>query len=239
MRDYHHFLFFASKVQNGAATLDQDESRHAIKVLRLKTGELFQAASGNGKIFECKLDTVEHDCIKATILNESNITPVPVKIHCYIGIPDRDCFETIITDLTAMGISSITPLISDFCQKDWWESKWEKHLLRFQSKMISAMKQSLYPFIPRLNNPVQLMDVEADSLQSILVADPQGQPLPKVCSLIKSDIGCIIGPPGGFSDNEINLFKAKQYQLVTIAGTRLRTELATVVLCGQILGESL
>jgi 16S rRNA (uracil1498-N3)-methyltransferase len=239
MRDYHHFLFHTSKSNSTSIELDVYESRHALKVLRLTEGDLFQATSGDGQIFICKLDSIKKELASATIIERLTVPLISPGIHCYIGIPDKDAFEIVVTDLTAMGITQITPLITEQCQKNWWEQKWDKLQERLQGKMIAAMKQSLYPRMPVIDNPCTIeMAIEGNNGQSF-IAEWEGSPLHTYQCDIESQVNCFIGPPGGFSTKEIDLFRSLKFIPIKIASTRLRTELASVVLCAQVMASPL
>lgn len=236
MRDYQHFLFFASKISEHTAILDADEARHAIKVLRLSEGDRFQATRGDGYIYICKLTEYDERNATGSIVDKVAIEPLRTSIHCFIGLPDKDSFESIVTDLSAMGVSQITPVISEHCQKNWWEQKWEKHSERFQSKMIAAMKQSLYPRMPVLHHPAHVEKIVSMIDNTAFVADYDGTPLIETrFSDAAVQVSCIIGPPGGFSTYETGLFKSAGFRLTRLGQTRLRTELAAVVMCAQFI----
>lgn len=237
MRDYHHFLFYSSKIFSDTVELDQDESRHAVKVLRLSQGDNFLVTNGNGISITCSLDNFNKGIVEGKIIEKTAINEIRPGIHFYIGIPDRDPFETIVTDLTAMGVAEITPLITEQCQKNWWEQKWEKHLERLRNKMIAAMKQSLYPRLPVLNVPTDFNLVN-NIKRRTFVADIDGQPMHTYKNVFEEEINCLVGPPGGFSLKEVQFFKDHNFDFVKIAPTRLRTELAATVLCAQIIGDS-
>jgi 16S rRNA (uracil1498-N3)-methyltransferase len=239
MRDYKHFLFYASQISKSSLTLDNDESCHAVKVLRLKTGDLFQATNGDGVIRICKLDTVGKHQTTASILECLPGQTQPIQIRCFIGLPERDAFESIIADFTALGVDRISPVICEYSQQSWWEQKWDKLLSRFSSKMVSAMKQSLYPQLPTLDTPIPFATALTESKGQTFFADFDGKPINAFCSSIESSVNCFIGPPGGFSQMELDSFNKSNFHSVKIAFTRLRTELAAVVLCGQILNGRL
>lgn len=238
MRDYHHFLFHTSKSSSNNVELDIYESRHTLKVLRLAEGDLFQATCGDGELLICKLDTVKKELASGTVIERITVPPISPSLHCYIGLPDKDAFEIIITDLTAMGVAQISPLISEQCQKNWWEQKWDKLQERLQGKMIAAMKQSLYPRVPQIDYPCTIEKATENLKGQSFVAEWEGRPLRSYHCEIESQVNCFVGPPGGFSTKELELFQNLSFKSIKIGSTRLRTELAAVVLCAQIMAEA-
>jgi RsmE family RNA methyltransferase len=155
-----------------------------------------------------------------------------------LGIPDKEPFETILEQTTALGVSRIVPLVMDHSRKPWWES-WEKILPRFTSKMIVSMKQCLYPYIPQLDKPVCLTEIINTCSRPLVIADQHGEILRDDMLASQTKLSCLIGPPGGFSDKEKREFESHTPLTVKIAQQRLRTELAATVLCSRIMAASL
>lgn len=228
MREFDHFLFYAVKVDAGTATLDENDTRHAVKVLRLAQGDTFQVTSGDGVIHVCKLDSISGSCVNGSIIDSTITEKIKPEFNFFIGIPDKDAFESIVTDLTALGVNSITPLISSQCQKNWWENKWEKHDERLRGKMIAAMKQSLYPYLPVLNKP-RIIDSTCFQNGVCVAADYNGVSVIDLPPSLTS-VNCFVGPPGGFSPQEIDLFKNNSCLFLRLGHTRLRTELASAAM---------
>lgn len=237
MKSSDHFLFYTSTPPaNDILTLDQQESHHAFNVLRLQPGDPIQITDGKGTIYNCVINSSGSKQLSATKV-DSQIFTRQVSIHLLIALPDRDPFESAITECTALGISRITPVIAAHCQKPWWKYSWEKHQERFMTKITGSMKQSLSPFLPALDNPVTLEESFKLCTSPILLADQDGIPIVRACQNLQSkELTCFIGPPGGFSDNEIALFASMNAIKVKIGEPRFRTELAAVVLCSQLVG---
>jgi 16S rRNA (uracil1498-N3)-methyltransferase len=234
-----HFLFFIEKQELNTVYLSESETHHATGVLRADTGDLLSATDGKGMIFTCKINGVDKGKVVATVIEKKQIERNGCEIHLFIGLPDRDIFEQMIIDLTALGVVRISPVISQNCRKPWWE-KWEKFEDRFAEKMVSAIKQSLNAFLPVLDKPVKFKNIPEHIEQPCFVADQNGIPMIDIIER-KSEgkISCFVGPPGGFSEIEMERFKKSGYQFVKIAPNRLRTELASIVLVSQITAFSI
>ena len=241
MDDKHHSLFFVSRIENNRAFFSEEERHHALSVLRKDLSGVIHATDGNGKIYECILGEGVSDAEIACVHEQP--APLP-KIHAFIGLPERDAFEEAITNLTALGIAEITPMACLHCQQKWWLS-WEKHRLRFEKKMIAGIKQSLGAWLPKLHAPLEfekcLESVKGASPEQCFVADADGKGprLSIECGPALTEANCFIGPPGGFSQNEKDAFKAAGFVFVKISASRLRTELASVALCSYLLSNSI
>jgi 16S rRNA (uracil1498-N3)-methyltransferase len=238
MHKHEQSYFFIEGVIGDKARFSKEEIRHALLSFRMTEGAL-KATDGMGHVYECAIDADTADSGEVSIVSIAKPVRFSPDIHVYIGIPDRDAFEEVITGLAALGAARIIPLVCRYCQKNWWD-EWDKHAERMKRKLIAGIKQSLNPWLPELTRPLpfNLMqsDVRARSLNKCLVADVLGAPLldPLPALAAETSAACVIGPPGGFSPEEVEYLKAVGSIFVNIAPYRLRTELAAIVLCGAM-----
>jgi 16S rRNA (uracil1498-N3)-methyltransferase len=239
MERTNHFLFFAEDISSSELELDTIETRHAIGALRLHTGDTLHITDGKGTLATGVLDSVPGNrCGHLTIIARKSIDRKPPSITLGIGIPERDAFESVLSDATALGVYRIIPIIMYYCQKRWWESDWDKLAVRFRHIMIAALKQSQGLFLPQLSPPCNLDGALSECSGKAIVADPYGDTLHTILQQtgFPTSITCFIGPPGGFFENEQRLFMNHSITPVKIAPLRLRTELAATTLCAQISG---
>ena len=101
--------------------------------------------------------------------------------------------------------------------------------------MISAMKQSLRFYLPRLNNPVNFTQFikENNTYKNNYIATCKNHNLKLFQNIIKKsqDVNILIGPEGGFSEFEIDLAKKTNFTPVSLGENRLRTETAGLITC--------
>lgn len=235
MRDYRHFLFFTEHIESDRLYLDAAETRHAVAVLRRAKGDPFIATDGHGIIYECRIESIARQRCTGLIISRTVVPRYPCSLHMLVGLPDRAAFETCIGDLTALGVARITPLVCRYCQPGWWERSAgaEKLSERFRNKMIAALKQSLYPHLPRLDPPLPFEAIGSAFSGSCLVADPAGKTL--FSEVQDTPQTCLVGPPGGLAPEESAILKTLGAVFVKLAPTRLTTELAAAVLAGVII----
>jgi 16S rRNA (uracil1498-N3)-methyltransferase len=239
MNKSEHFLFYAPDLVPKTVILDETESRHVASVLRIRPGDTLQLTDGKGGIATGVYRSEEHRRLTVSIVSRSHKQrPEPAR-HLYAGLPDRDAFETILINAAALGVSRIVPLTTAYSQKPWWNN-WEKLSARFHLKMIAACKQSHNPYLPELLPPTPHSDTLQQSESTfVLVADLSGKPLRDILLPATGTITCFVGPPGGFSGKELQLLTDRSATAVRIAPGRLRTELASTILCGQLTGALL
>lgn len=232
---HEHHLFYSDTIDNNLITLDYNEKNHAVNVLRLSVGDMLQVTDANGYIYDCKCISINKNSFSCNVVNKTSIPKIETQLTLLVGLPDKENFETILENVTALGVARIVPVVLDHCRKPWWQF-WEKSRERFVAKMIVAMKQSLYPYIPQLDPPATLAEIIDTCDKPIIVADRDGKKISDANAEISAHkkLSCLIGPPGGLSSNEIKILKPQETIFVNIAPTRLRTELAATVLCGRV-----
>jgi 16S rRNA (uracil1498-N3)-methyltransferase len=243
MHKENHSFFFISDVSPTTAILTKEEYRHACSALRIRSDAAVYGTDGLGNIYKCKLTEKSRQTGEVEIVETAAHKPLSPAVHVYIGLPDREGFEDALIGLTALGAARIVPLTCRYCQETWWEP-WENRLERLQRKMIAAVKQSHNPWLPALHKPqpflpaIQMACSQAGDRAAIpIAADADGAPLETAFTGAKQvdRVDCFIGPPGGFSPDELEYFSLKNIPLVKIAHYRLRTELAAIVSCAGIM----
>jgi len=239
MRDIEHHLFYCGNIaaDTGVISLDKTETNHAVSVLRAKVGDPIRITGGDGIIYDCQCMDISKQSMSCRILDKTVTPRLSPELSLFIGLPDKEHFETILEYTTALGAARIVPLIMDHCRKPWWES-WEKLRERFATKMIVSMKQCLYPYMPRLDTPVSLDEVINTCDKPVIVADQYGKKLSDVDLSPHKKLTCLVGPPGGMSARELILLEDHDMVTINIAAARLRTELAAAVLCARIMNTT-
>jgi 16S rRNA (uracil1498-N3)-methyltransferase len=231
-----HNLFYASRVGNGIAYLDSEESRHATSVLRLSRGDAIQVTDGKGSVFECRARESAKGELPCEIVSTKNVPRPQCPITLFVGIGDRDRFEELVENCAALGADEIIPLVCKFCQKPWW-SAWEKHSQRIWKKLVAGIKQSRNPWLPLLIGPTVFEEALTQTGSPLIIAaEASGKKYLDILDRIKqaSGVSCFVGPPGGFSPEELEGLKKAGAVFVSLSANRLRTELAAATLCSAV-----
>ncbi len=232
-----HFLFFSTEIAGEILALDTKESHHAHSVLRVAAGDTIFVTDGNGHIYACRVEKIDKRSVLAKILQKKVQAPPSPAMQFFVGLPEKDAFEKVLSGLVPLGVMHITPVICQFCQKRWWEKNWEKQVVRFRKKMITAAKQSWNAWLPVLNKPVRFKEAVSNVQGLLFVADQQGETLDIFTNKIPGDvsnIACFVGPSGGFSPEELTALKDAGAHGIKLSENRLRTELAAAVLAGNV-----
>ncbi|MEM5538605.1 16S rRNA (uracil(1498)-N(3))-methyltransferase [Olleya sp. AS48] len=210
----------------------KDESRHIVKVLRKKTGDLLNITNGKGYLFEAELTIADQKNCVVNILNTTHQAPKNYQLHLAVA-PTKmnDRYEWFLEKATEIGVTSITPIICDHSERKVVKIE------RFDKIIQSAMKQSLSCYYPILNAPITFKDYinqNFDGDTYIAHCEETYKKSLKSQVLPNKKITILIGPEGDFSVKEIKMAIQNKFIPVTLGETRLRTETAAIVACHSI-----
>lgn len=211
--------------------LNDEESKHCSKVLRLKSGNNVKLIDGLGNFAIAQLiDGTSKKCITKLIKLHKNIKKHNFYTHIAIA-PTKNInrFEWFLEKATEIGVDEITPLLCFNSERKIIKTE------RLQKILIAAIKQSQQYHLPKLNNLIHYSDFISKSFD--------GKKMIAHCyeknkRLLKNEISqnnlILIGPEGDFSEIEIKKAIANNYIPITLGNTRLRTETAGIAACHTI-----
>lgn len=217
---------------NESLTLDEDQSKHIIQVLRMKNGEDLLLTDGKGtKAHAVIIDDHRKHCsvkILSHIIEPEKKPKVSIAISL---IKNTSRFEWFLEKATEIGINEIIPLICERTEKEKFR------LDRMQNILVSAMLQSQQCWLPVLHEPIvfdELINQEREGNKFIAHCLPEQKQ--QLSSLIYDSRLTIhdshiilIGPEGDFTEKEIQSALQKNFIPVALGNTRLRTETAGIV----------
>jgi 16S rRNA (uracil1498-N3)-methyltransferase len=227
-------LFYSSEISNNDKqyTFNKEESKHIVKVLRKKEGDLLTITNGRLELFNVEITIADTKKCLVKIKSIIHKKKHHYKLHIAIA-PTKmnDRMEWFLEKATEIGIDEITPV---FCNNS------ERKIIkkeRFEKIIQSAMKQSLQTHLPKLNEPKNFSEFITQEFEGEkFIAHCEELEKKQLKSLIHPNKNYIIliGPEGDFSLKEIELALKNNFTPVAIGNTRLRTETAGIVACHTI-----
>lgn len=214
--------------------LNEEESRHAVKVLRLSAGDLLYVVDGKGGFYTCQIKTPHDKKCEIKIVEETQKFGLrDYHIHLIIApTKNLDRIEWMVEKCVEIGINEIS-----FIQTRYSERK-EIKTIRIEKIAVGAMKQSLKAFLPKINEMISWKDFlkkdYLDSQNMIAHLEEGNRKLIQHVAKPKSKYVILIGPEGDFSPEEINQAFQKGFVPVTLGESRLRTETAGLVVCNVL-----
>jgi len=227
-------IFYAPDIDGDLYALNETESRHSVRVLRMKKGMQVKLIDGKGNLYEGVI--TEPDPKGCIIRIESvikNFEARNYRLHIAISpLKNPERFEWFVEKSVEIGVDEITPVICRNTEKPGIKPD------RINNIIISAMKQSLKSQATLLNEVCEFPDLIKGGHSGIkMIAHCSGSgkrsQVGEVYSKAK-DAVIIIGPEGDFSEDEIEQAERYGYTPVHLGRSRLRTETAGVAACHSI-----
>jgi 16S rRNA (uracil1498-N3)-methyltransferase len=224
-------IFYVPDINGNTCVMDENESKHSIRVLRMVKGDRLKMADGNGTLYEGIISDPDPSGCGITITGVTrNFEKRNYRLHIAISpLKNQERFEWFIEKSVEIGIDEITPLICMYTEKPGIKRD------RLNNIIISAMKQSIKAYRPVLNDPVAFSDFicsDFSSRKMIAHCNPafKRNKIDQVCEK-SSDAVILIGPEGDFSMDELTLAVEKNYKSIHFGSSRLRTETAGIAAC--------
>lgn len=223
-------IFYTPELSGKTYTLDETESKHCVRVLRLEKGDEITLVDGRGGFFSAEIsDPNPKRCVVNLTKSELNFGQRNFQVHVAIApTKNMDRIEWFLEKATEIGVSRVTPLL---CRHS--ERKEIKHD-RLEKVMISAMKQSLKAYLPQLDELTKFSDFVRQPFEGqkfIAHCEEQHRELLKNAIKLDGNYLILIGPEGDFSSEEIRMAIDAGFVPVSLGDSRLRTETAGVVAC--------
>ena len=233
--------FFTSDIQQNYAIIRGDDVKHIAKVLRLKTGDVVQLCDGQGKECEAKIKSVSPDAVLTEPLEWTDCESEPaVFVSLFQCLPKAGKMETIIQKCVELGVNSVVPVQSERCVVVL-KQPFVGRVERWQRVSEEAAKQSRRGRIPIVSEPCKLHDLTFDGYDIVLAAYENERKVSVKTALLNAKliqrVAIVIGPEGGFAEQEIELLQKKGAVCVSLGPRILRTETAGMAMLAQIMYE--
>jgi 16S rRNA (uracil1498-N3)-methyltransferase len=227
-------VFYAPDITGEYYTLDERESKHTVRVLRMVEGSEIKLIDGKGNLYEGVISDPDQRACKIRILNiMKGFEKRDYRLHIGISpLKNPERFEWFVEKSVEIGIDEITPVICHHTEKQGLKPE------RLNNIIVSAMKQSLKASSTKLNQACEFNDFIISSNQGThMIAhcndDNERKSIGEVYRK-GSDAVVLIGPEGDFSAEEIVIAVNNGYIPVSLGKSRLRTETAGVAACHSI-----
>jgi|YNPMSStandDraft_1061717.scaffolds.fasta_scaffold00255_5 16S rRNA (uracil1498-N3)-methyltransferase len=221
------FFFVEDCKTNSNIKLTPEESKHAIKSLRLRKNDLVKITDGKGNIYEGIIKNNNVKQVEINIVNKYTENTLPYFIHIACAITQQtERFEWFVEKAVEFGINEITPIYTKRSQKK------SIKIERLNKIAISALKQSRQAYLPKINDILSFSDfVSKIKLSNKGIAYCEGNRIflkQWIEQNTKNDYVIIVGPEGDFTYEEIQTAIDNGYTLLNLGNSILRTETAAL-----------
>ncbi len=215
---------------HGEVSLSDDAAGHVGRVLRMKVGESITLFDGSGSEFLTTISAVSKKNVAVTVQTKSErSSESPLNIHLGQVVSRGDKMEFTIQKSVELGVTTITPLISERCGVKLNAERFEKKLAQWQKIIISACEQCGRNTIPTIR-PIMALEAwcqeEYDGLK--LNLHPRAQYSINTLPEPVKNVRLLIGPEGGLSADEISMTERYNFEETLLGPRVLRTETAAL-----------
>ncbi|HLP72859.1 MAG TPA: 16S rRNA (uracil(1498)-N(3))-methyltransferase [Bacteroidales bacterium] len=227
-------VFYAPGISGNEFILDLNESRHVVRVLRMKEGSEVKLIDGRGNLYEGVIGVADQKrCLIRVTGVRNEFEKRNYRLHIAISpLKNPDRFEWFVEKAVEIGVDEITPLLCRNSEKTGIKAE------RINNIIVSAMKQSLKAYGTVLNEPALFSEFVKSPFSGIKMI-PHCNSLSERKSIGNvyhpgQDAIILIGPEGDFSRDEIDLASGNGYSQVHMGNSRLRSETAGVAACYSV-----
>lgn len=224
-------FFYINTYHSGQSTieLDEDNSRHAVQVLRMEEGEQMHLTDGKGHLITATISSAHKKHCTVTVdqvhFTEQTVPSITIGVSL---LKNNSRFEWFLEKATEIGINHIIPLLCDRTERS--NFRWD----RMNAILISALLQSQQVWLPVLEEPKdvsKLIPATGEGVFRLMAHCMEGEKTAvfRVNLSNVKKVQLLIGPEGDFTEKELALALENNYHPVSLGETRLRTETAAIV----------
>jgi 16S rRNA (uracil1498-N3)-methyltransferase len=218
--------------------LDEEESHHALKVLRVKPPDIVSVTDGRGRVARCAAEEVKGKNLVVRPLEVTNHRRARPEVVVYQGAARSAKVDSAVERLTELGVAEVWVYSSKRSVVDWDEEKLANLTRRWRSIVRSATKQSRSPWIPRAGGGVSFTELRRKIAQepcAVVLWEEASLPLRTAFVSEADRIALVVGPEGGLERGEAEDLADAGAQLVSLGPRILRTENAPIVAATSVL----
>jgi len=237
----NHFFVPPEWIKEETIQFGGDIAHQIQRVLRLKTGEQIIALDNQGFAYEVVLDRISSEGVSGKVVAKKVASGEPgIRLHLYLCLTQRDKFEWMLQKCTEIGATGFVPLL---CERALVQAgdEVDRKRERWETILKEAAEQSRRGRIPVLHAAQTIQQAGQFEFPLLLAYESDDAHSLKdvVASLPKpvSALGILIGPEGGFSDQEVHQLQNAGARSVSLGKRILRMETAAVVAAALVLHE--
>jgi 16S rRNA (uracil1498-N3)-methyltransferase len=204
-------------------TIAGEEFHHAVRVVRVREGEEVELFDGKGLLAAGNVLAIGPSSVTVRVAHALAGRESPLVIHLAMAIINLEKFELVLQKATELGVRSIIPMLTERVEirPERYRGKTE----RWEKIIYEAVKQSGRALLPVLEAPAPFESVIArDGVKIVFDADlPPGQAPASLDA-----VTMLVGPEGGFSEDEIRRSLDHGCLIQRLGPRRLRAETAAI-----------
>ena len=211
-------------------SLTDSAAGHVARVLRMTIGDSLHLFDGHGGYYPAAIIDISKRSVDVHLGSHHNEDcESPLSVHIGQGVSRGDKMDFTIQKAVELGVTELTPLMTERCGVKLQADRWQKKLEHWQQVAISACEQCGRNRVPVIHPPVQLASWLAEPCAALkLNLHPTAEQGINGLPQPEHGIRLLIGPEGGLSDAEITQANQHGFQSILLGPRVLRTETAAL-----------
>ncbi|MGB7747543.1 MAG: RsmE family RNA methyltransferase [Verrucomicrobiia bacterium] len=245
----HRFYLPPGSTRGDSLRLDGREAHHALRVLRLKRGELVAVLDGVGNEFLCAVENSSRDAVTLSVSLKNFTPPPPCSITLLQAVPKGKIIESIIQKAAELGARRIVPLLTERVVTHLDDGDAGNKRDKWQQVAVEAIKQCGAAWLPKIETPVtpaQFLASKENFDLSLVGSLQKERRHPRECfqefqakhGRLPQSVSVWIGPEGDFTLEELSAIQAAGALPISLGRLVLRVETAAIY-CLSILNYEL
>ena len=224
-------LFYAPVIMPPLYALGEEESKHCVRVLRLRRGGRIHITDGRGNLFCCEItDDDPKRCTVRIVSVEEEFEKMPYALTLAVAptkSPDR--FEWLLEKATEVGVTEFLPLDTAHSERHVFKpARGEKVITAALKQSLKAYRPALLPLTPFREAVLRPFEGRRFIAHCAPARSPEGKVYLPDALHPGETAAVFIGPEGDFSPEEIDFALARGFEEITLGTQRLRTETAAL-----------
>jgi 16S rRNA (uracil1498-N3)-methyltransferase len=227
-------IYTNEKLAGNSAIISDPEIAHRLNsVLRLKKGGRFYLFDSSGSEFLAEITEISGKKVSVGFVDRIERNTQPKRtLNLYPSLFKKQRFEWMLEKCTEIGVRSFNPVVSEHSVIKEFAVKSAAENRRWQKIMVSAAEQSEHVFVPKINPIQDLSDALILAEKNIFVAAERlavdTSDLASQKTFAVPTVNLFIGPEGGWSAAELELFKKHGAKFISFGKNILRSETACI-----------
>jgi 16S rRNA (uracil1498-N3)-methyltransferase len=229
--------FFAPTLDPGdeAVTLPRDEAEHLMRVLRLGVGDMVAVFDGRGHEFTARVASAFRRDVRLQLVSRVDPPPEPaVALTIVQAVLKGDKMDDVVRDAVMLGAAAIQPIVTRRTETTVATLLRSARVDRWRRVALASVKQSRRAVLPEIRLPLTIesyLDEPAPALRLMLVepgAAPEAETLSAIQRHPPADAAVLIGPEGGWTEQECAAARGRGVRLVMLGHRTLRADAVPV-----------
>lgn len=224
MRLHRIYYPFKAKLDD-EMTVEGDRAHYIKNVLRLKLARKLRIFNGLGQEYCAEIIALNKKTVQLRLSKViDSITPSKLNITLVQSLSKGERMDYTVQKATELGINTIQPITSEYCEVKLSGSRLEKKINHWQNIAISACEQSFRADIPHILSPITLAEYTANKHQGILLEPDENNTITDIAKLQWQAFDVVVGPEGGWSDKDLQQLHSTGLTGMKFGQRVLRTE---------------